>query len=129
MSVRKERFCDLMVEGKPDSLLIIPKPTECCKQPAIDTCFFCKRDYCQEHEQKYREVKLELSGFKESLSKVLPVCKDCGKDRLPYNPEVLVLKHFERCWRAIKRNIRAEKKAQREKQRAQSEKRKNVQQD
>lgn len=112
MSIRKERFCDFMKEEKPDYIGNIPKPTEQCKNPAINRCFFCKRDYCREHEASYYRVELKLAGFKETVIKVLPRCHKC-EGHLPYNPDAVVLKHFERCWRAIKRSIRAEIKSAR----------------
>jgi len=122
MSVRKERFCDFMIEGKPDYLGDIPKPTEQCANRAIGICFFCKRDYCREHGATYNEVKLFLEGFKQGFRKDLPCCKKC-EGRLPYNPDAVVLKHFERCWLAIKRNIRAEIKSARTRAEAAREKR------
>jgi len=117
--IRKERFCDLMVEKKVDSMGNRPETTEQCKNPAKDKCFFCKRDYCQEHaSSSFHQISLKLTGFKVDFVKVLPRCKLCEADYLPYNPEDYVLKRYERLWSAIKRTIRAEQKAQREKQRA-----------
>ncbi len=123
MSVRKERFCDFMIEEKPDYMGHIPKPTRQCTNSATGICFFCKRDYCIDHRGYIDEVKLNLEGFKQDFSKVLPSCKEC-KGRLPYNPDEVVLKHFEKCWLAIKRNIRAEIKSARATAEAEREKRK-----
>lgn len=123
MSVRKERFCDFMKEEKPDYMGNIPKPTEQCTNPASGTCFFCKRDYCREHGgSTLHGVALGLSGFKQDFGKVLPCCQKC-EGQLPYNPDAVVLKHFERCWLAIKRNIRAEIKSARTTAEAAREKR------
>lgn len=123
MSVRKERFCDLMIEEKADSLGNKPKPTERCHNPAEDRCFFCKRDYCREHAgRSYREgVTLELSGFKQHFKKVLPCCANCQVDNLPYNPDQLVLTRLDRVWSAVKRDMRARKKLVSAKQRAKRE--------
>ena len=116
MSIRKERFCDFMVEPKADIMGNIPKATETCINRATDKCFFCKRDYCRTHaDSSYHQLSLGLTGFKQDFVKVLPRCKLCEMDHLPYNPEDYVLKHFERCWRGVRRTIRAEKKATRTK--------------
>lgn len=124
MSVRKERFCDFMTEEKPGGYGAI-KPAEPCISRAIGTCFFCRRDYCSEHKSpSYSDIKVELTGFKNDLRQVLPRCKDCGENRLPYNPDALVLKRFQRLCSAIKRNIRAERKATRAAAEAAREKRK-----
>lgn len=123
MSVRRERFCDLMIEEKEDILGNKPKPTERCHNPAIGRCFFCKRDYCREHAGKsYCEgVRLELSGFKQNFTFVLPCCANCQVDHLPYNPDQLVLTRLDRVWSAVKRDIRARKKLVAAKERAKRE--------
>ena len=114
MSVRRERFCDLMIEEKEDSSGKKPKSTQKCTSPAVDRCFFCKRDYCQAHAcSSYDAVKLELSGFKQNFKKVLPCCADCQVHSLPYNPEQITLKRLDRVWSAVKMDIRARKKKRR----------------
>ena len=122
MSVRKERFCDFMIEEKPDYMGHIPKPTKQCTNSATGTCFFCKRDYCTDHRDYSDEVKLKLEGFKQDFSKVLPCCKEC-RGRRPYNPDPVVLKYFDKCWFAIRKNIRAEIKSARATAEAAREKR------
>lgn len=108
MSVRKERFCDLSVEGKKDILgETEPKPQ--CNQRAIGRCIFCGRDYCLSHEAGLT-VTLGLRGFKEDFGKKLPCCVDCKTYKLPFNPDEPVLVRFEKLWRATVRNIKREKK-------------------
>lgn len=77
MSKRKERFCDMTVEGSLRESSVHPLAVDGrCVEPAVGKCSQCQRDYCHFH-QGNGQIGLSF-GYHNRTWKI-PLCLDCAE--------------------------------------------------